>query len=494
MSFPRRAGVLLHPTSLPGPHGIGELGSAAHDWVEFLERSRMKLWQVLPLGPTGFGDSPYQSFSSFAGNPYLVSPKLLVEDGLLLRDDLAATPGFAPDTVDFGPVIAWKLGLLARAFERFEASRGPIVEEFEAFASSQRAWLDDFALFMALKESLRRPWIEWDESLLLRRPGALAAARERLAGAVAAQRFRQFLFFRQWQAVRVHAHAAGIRIVGDVPIFVAHDSADVWAHPELFELDAHGRPTAVAGVPPDYFSPTGQLWGNPLYRWEVHARSGYAWWIDRLRATLAMVDIVRLDHFRGFETHWRIPADAPTAETGRWVPGPGRALFDALRTALGELPLIAEDLGEVTPEVYELRDALGLPGMKILQFAFGSDAHDPFLPHNFSRNSVVYTGTHDNDTTRGWYAGTSTPAERDYARRYMRTNGDDIAWDMIRLAFASVADTAIVPLQDVLDVGPEGRMNLPGRLAGNWGWRFREGALRPAHEERLQELAALYGR
>ncbi len=490
----RTAGILLHPTSLPGRFGIGDLGPAAHRWVEFLGRSGMKSWQLLPLGPTGYGDSPYQSFSAFAGNPYWVSPEALVEDGLLTATDLERTPAFPADRVDFGPVIDWKLRVLDRAFENFRGHRGGLADAFEAFRARESRWLLDFALFMALKDAAGTRWIEWDEPVALRRPEALAAARAAHAHAIESHEFRQFLFFRQWQALRDHARAAGIRIVGDAPIFVAYDSADVWAHSGLFELDTHGRPTAVAGVPPDYFSSTGQLWGNPLYRWSAIESTGFAWWIDRLRAVLGMVDVVRLDHFRGFEAYWEIPAGDATAEHGRWVKAPGRELFHALRAALGALPIIAEDLGDISPEVLELRDAFGFPGMKVLQFAFGGPATQPFLPHNHPRNCVVYTGTHDNDTTRGWYERSATDAERDHARRYLGTSGADIAWDMIRLAFASVADTAIVPFQDVLDLDSRARMNLPGRVEGNWGWRFRAEVATEPLARRLAGLAALYGR
>ncbi len=494
MAFPRASGILLHPTSLPGPYGIGDIGPGCLAWIDFLERSKQKLWQVLPLGPTGYGDSPYQSFSAFAGNPYLVSPDALFADGLLTREELADIPAFPVAQVDFGPVITWKLRTLERAFQRFETVSGPLRQEFEAFAAEHAGWLDDYALFMALKQSLNAVWSDWDEGLALRRAPELASARKHLSRAIDAQRFHQFVFFRQWHVVREHARAANVKIIGDIPIFVAYDSADVWARRELFLLDEHGRSTAVAGVPPDYFAPTGQLWGNPLYRWDAIAADGYAWWIERLRATLELVDIVRLDHFRGFDAYWEIPATALTAETGTWVKGPGRKLFDALRAALGDLPILAEDLGNITPEVIALRDAFDLPGMKITQFAFGSDATEPFLPHNFPHNCAAYTGSHDNDTTRGWYEAGSTSEERDLARRYMRTDGRDIAWDLITLVYASVADTAVVPLQDVLDKGGEARMNLPGRIAGNWGWRYAEGELTERHAARLADLTALYGR
>lgn len=496
MKFPRRSGVLLHPTSLPGPYGIGDLGPEAHRWLEWLAAAGQTLWQVLPLGPTGYGDSPYQCFSSFAGNPYLVSPQALIADGLLTPGDLADAPRLGDGPIDFGPVIEFKVHVLARAFERFATQASPALRaEYDAFGHAQAAWLDDFALFMALKEAHGgRAWMAWAPELALRDGAALAAARTRLAGAVESQRFRQFVFRRQWQTVRAHAHELGIALFGDMPIFVAHDSADVWAHPGLFHLDARGERTVVAGVPPDYFSTTGQLWGNPLYRWDVLARDGYRWWIERVRATLETVDLVRLDHFRGFEAYWEVPADRPTAEVGRWVKGPGVALFEALRAALGDLPMVAEDLGVVTPEVEALRDTFDLPGMKILQFAFGGDTADPFLPHNFTQHCAAYTGTHDNDTARGWYEVAATERERDFARRYLGRDGSDFAWDLTRAGMASVAHTFVVPLQDVLNLGVEARMNLPGRPAGNWGWRYRREELGEAVGARLAELTALYGR
>jgi 4-alpha-glucanotransferase len=495
MSLPRTAGLLLHPTSLPGPYGIGDVGPSAHAWLDALAEAGIRTWQVLPLGPTGFGDSPYQCFSAFAGNPWLVSPEALAADGLVGSRDLEAHPRFSDDAVEFGPVIEWKLSLLDRAHAGFRA-KAPraLTDAYEAFREESAGWLEDFALFMALKEAHGgAPWVEWDAPLARREPAALAATRTRLATSVDAQVFRQFVFHRQWQALRARARTHGIRVVGDVPIFVAHDSADVWAHPDLFELLPDGRPRVVAGVPPDYFSATGQLWGNPLYRWDAIAVDGYRWWIERVRAILALVDVARLDHFRGFVDYWEVPGDAPTAETGRWVAGPGEPLFAALRTALGGLPLIAEDLGEITPDVLDFRDRLGLPGMKILQFAFAKGGRDPFLPHRYPRNCVVYTGTHDNDTARGWYA-TAPEEQRDFARRYLGRDGSDFTWDLIRAAFASVADTAIVPLQDVLDLGADARMNLPGRAAGNWTWRVRDDAFGARERARLRDLATLYAR
>ncbi|BAJ64129.1 4-alpha-glucanotransferase [Anaerolinea thermophila UNI-1] len=493
--FKRASGILLHPTSLPGPDGIGDLGPEAYRWVNFLAESGCSLWQILPLGPTGFGDSPYQCFSAFAGNPYLVSPALLLDEGLLTSEDLADRPEFPASRVDYGPVIQWKLTLLDRAYVRFKRSTSQKRKAaFEAFKEEQRAWLLDFSLFMAIKEAHGgASWDYWPEPLRKRDPEALNAFHRAHEVDVERHSFRQFLFFRQWQALRQYAHEKGVQIIGDVPIFVAYDSADVWSHPDLFYLDETGKPTVVAGVPPDYFSATGQLWGNPLYRWDYHRETGFAWWLERLKATFAMVDIVRLDHFRGFAGYWEVPYGMPTAEKGRWVPGPGIALFEAIRNALGGLPIIAEDLGEITPDVIELREQLGLPGMKIFQFAFASDADDPFLPHNYVQNCVAYTGTHDNDTAIGWY-NSAPEKERDFVRRYLARSGEDIAWDMIRAVWSSVAMFAIAPLQDFLKLGPEARMNYPGRPAGNWGWRYEAFMLDDGLKNRIKEINYLYGR
>lgn len=495
MRFPRAAGLLLHPTSLPGPYGIGDVGPGARRFVDWLADSGQTLWQVLPLGPTGFGDSPYACFSAFAGNPWLVSPELLLEERLVEPRDLegAALPG--EGAVDFGAVVEAKTRLLRRAYERFVAGAAPELREpYRAFGAAEAAWLDDFALFMALKqEHAGRPWTEWDAPLARREAAALESARVRLAHAVGQQRFRQFLFFRQWNAVRAHARSRGVRIMGDLPIFVAHDSADAWSRPELFQLDAAGRPTVVAGVPPDYFSPTGQLWGNPLYDWDSLRRGGFTWWIERVRVALRTYDLVRLDHFRGFEAHWEVAADAPTAEGGRWVSGPGADLFAALDRAFGDLPLVAEDLGVITPGVEALREAFGLPGMRILQFAWGDGPSHAYLPHAHVPNCVVYTGTHDNDTLRGWWDHAASGEEKHFARRYLQCDDGAIVRAMVRAAYASVAHTAIVPLQDVLELGSEARMNLPGRPSGNWSWRFRWDAL-GGRGDWLRDLSEIYGR
>jgi 4-alpha-glucanotransferase len=490
MERERASGILLHPTSLPGRYGIGELGDEARAFLRFLGAAGQRLWQVLPLGPTGYGDSPYQSFSAFAGNPLLISTDRLLRDGLLAPSDLDDLPGFPAERVDFGPVILYKNILLRRAYARFKASGD--MQQVEAWYAP---WLEDYALFMALKDHHDGAvWSTWAPALVRRDPAALAAARQELADNVDFYRFCQYRFFQDWGDLKREANAAGVRIIGDLPIFVAYDSADAWANQELFFLDAAGRPAVVAGVPPDYFSATGQLWGNPLYRWAAMAHDNYAWWVARLRMALTMFDLARIDHFRGFEAYWEIPAGEPTAIHGRWVQGPHAAFFEAIRAQLGELPIIAEDLGLITKEVVALRKRFGLPGMVVLQFA-PSDPENAYLPHIHEQNCVVYTGTHDNDTTRGWWKTTSD-AERAFVRRYLGhpVTRRTIAWEFIRLALASVARTAIVPLQDVLNLGSEGRMNIPGVPGGNWGWRYANGALTPSLAARLRDMTELYAR
>ena len=503
MSFPRASGVLLHPTSLPGPYGVGDLGREARRFADWLASARQTLWQVLPLGPTGYADSPYQSFSAHAGNTLLLSPELLAEDGLLDAADIERAPQLAAGRADYGAAIEFKNRLLARAFENFTGGRGGELRQgFEEFRRRESGWLEDYALFRAIKiERGEVSWAEWEEPLVRREPEALAAAREHLKDRIEAQRFYQFLFFRQWDQLRAYCHERRIKIVGDIPIFVAHDSSDVWARPRLFKLDGRGRPRAVAGVPPDYFSRTGQLWGNPLYEWDAHRAENFGWWIERFRGTLRTVDIVRVDHFRGFAAAWEIPAGDTTAERGRWVPAPGHELFAAVREALGELPIIAEDLGVITPDVVELRERFGFPSMRILQFGFNEPPH---LPHNYERNTCVYTGTHDNDTTVGWFnseAGVGSirsaeqiERERNYALGYLGSDGREINWDFIREVFKSVAETTIVPAQDLLGVGSEARMNLPATTSGNWAWRLTEGALTEGHAARLRKFSELYER
>jgi 4-alpha-glucanotransferase len=503
VSFPRASGILLHPTSLPGPYGVGDLGGEAHRFVDFLAGARQTLWQVLPLGPTGYADSPYQCFSAFAGNTLLINPEQLVRDELLDESDLAGVPSFPAERVDYGAAIEFKNQLLRRAFGNFAGERGAHLRgEFESFCRRESRWLEDYALFRALKDERGGvAWTEWEPEIARREPGALDAARGRLREQTTAQKFYQFIFFRQWEALKAHCRERGVRVVGDIPIFVAHDSSDVWASPHLFKLSEDGRPRVVAGVPPDYFSRTGQLWGNPLYDWDAMRRDGFAWWIERVRATLRVVDVIRIDHFRGFAASWEIPGGDKTAERGRWVNAPGLELFNAIRDSLGELPIIAEDLGVITPDVHALRDAFGFPSMRILQFGFSEPPH---LPHNYARNMCVYTGTHDNDTTVGWFnsragVGSTRTAEqiereRRYCMDYLATDGREINWDFIRAVFASVADTAIVPLQDVLGLGSEARMNLPATTDGNWAWRFAPGALADEHRDRLKNFSELYDR
>ncbi len=495
MKFNRSSGILLHPTSLPGSYGIGELGAQAFRFLDFLAEAGCSLWQVLPLGPTGYGDSPYQCFSAFAGNPYLISLQSLLDEGLLGVEDVAEMPKFPLDRVDFGAVIPWKLQVLDRAYTRFQKSASQeLMGSYERFKSAQAGWLDDFALFMALKEANQgAPWPTWEVRLRDRDEKALAQARTSLASDIDRQMFRQFIFFKQWLALRDYAHKNGIQIIGDAPIFVAHDSADVWAHPELFYLNEIGQPKVVAGVPPDYFSPTGQLWGNPLYNWKNHQSSGYQWWVKRIQALLGMVDIIRLDHFRGFAGYWEVSGKAKTAEKGRWVPAPGMDFFKNLRKSLGDLPVIAEDLGVITPDVVRLRDTFSLPGMKIFQFGFGSGPSAPFLPHHYPENCIVYTGTHDNDTARGWYERVPE-SEKDFFRRYLASDGENVAWDMIRGSWASVAVFALAPMQDLLNLGNSARMNYPGNAGGNWTWRMLPGALTKGLSRRMADLNYLYSR
>lgn len=496
MQAGRASGILLHPTSLPGPFGIGELGEEAYHFIDFLASSQQHLWQVLPLGPTGYADSPYASFSSFAGNHLLISLRQLAKDGLLDEQAFEHIPALPAASVDYGAVIAFKMPLLWQSFERFN-NRATSEQRagYEQFRQNNQAWLDDYALFMALKDEHHgAPWTRWERPIAAREPEAVPVWRERLAPRINFHIYLQYQFYTQWTNLRRYANERGIQIMGDLPIFVAHDSADVWAHPELFYLDDAGNPTVVAGVPPDYFSITGQRWGNPLYRWDRLAQTGYAWWIERFRAALSLVDLLRLDHFRGFQAYWEIPGDEETAIKGRWVPGPGAGLFKALQKTLGEaLPIIAEDLGVITPEVVALRTQFGFPSMRVLQFGFGSDARNEHLPHNFERQTLVYTGTHDNDTTVGWYR-TRSPLEQHAVREYLATDGSNVSLDLIRLAFSSVAQFAIVPLQDMLALGSEARMNMPGRADGNWAWRYQAEMTQDWHRDWLAHITRLYNR
>jgi len=495
MNLERNAGIILHPTSLPGPDGIGDLGPEAYRWVQFLYESGCHLWEILPLGPTGYGDSPYQCFSAFAGNPYLISPVMLLDQGLLEPQDLTDRPDFHDDFVRYGEAITWKLTLLDRAFDRLAKGAFPkITAEYNKFCAKHSAWLNDFALFMAIKESFGGiSWENWGSDLRQRDETAILNFEKNHGREINRHKFRQYLFFEQWDALKQYAKRKEVKIIGDIPIFISYDSADVWSHPELFHLDSQGKPTVVAGVPPDYFSPTGQLWGNPLYNWDVHLKQNYQWWKARFKSSFALYDYVRLDHFRGFAGYWEIPYGMPTAEIGTWKKGPGIPFFENLRGSLGDLPIIAEDLGVITPDVVQLRDNLSFPGMKIFQFAFSSDPSDPFLPHNYPEHCVAYTGTHDNDTALGWYK--SAPEdEQDFIRRYLARSGDDISWDMIRAVWSSVAVFALAPLQDVLKLDADARMNFPGKPDGNWTWRFTPDMLTEPVRQRLYEMNYLYQR
>jgi 4-alpha-glucanotransferase len=509
MKFARSSGILLHPTSLPGRFGVGDLGVEAYRFADFLAHTAQRIWQVLPLGPTGYGDSPYQCFSAFAGNPLLVSLEKLGAEGDLTPDDLAVNLPYFPDRqADFGWVVQYKLPLLKQAAKNFRTRASAARREnYETFCRQNASWLENYALFMAVKEAHggRAVWNQWERDIAARQPEALARWKEHLTAEVEAQKYTQYQFFRQWSALKAYCHQRGIQMMGDIPIFVAHDSADVWARPELFHLDANGNPAVQAGVPPDYFSATGQLWGNPLYCWDAMAQTGYAWWIDRFRSALKLVDMVRLDHFRGFEAYWEVPGKENTAVNGRWVKAPGGEMLEAVQKALGDLPIVAETLGVITPEVEALRERFGFPGMGILQFAFGVDPQAPeFKPHNYQHHFVVYTGTHDNDTTVGWWTsrgtGDSTRTrenirlEREFTKKYLGTDGREINWAFIRCLLASVADVVITPLQDVLGLGSEARMNLPASRSGNWRWRFTADQLTPEIGERLRELTVVYDR
>ena len=502
MKFPRRSGILMHPTSLPGRFGIGDLGSEAYRFLDFLAAAGQSYWQVLPLSPTGYGDSPYQGLSAFAGNPMLISPENLVEAGHLSEDDVRDPPDFRQDCVDFGPVIEYKNDLLGRAFANFQARALPEQREaFARFCEQQAYWLEDLALFMALKEEHDlQPWHKWEPGAARREPEALDRWRASLAEEIEGQKYRQWQFFEQWLALKQYAHELGICVIGDIPIFMAQDSADVWANVDLWHFDEALEPTVVSGVPPDYFSETGQLWGHPLYRWDVMADNGYNWWVQRFRMAFTQADVVRIDHFRGFYNYWEVPAGAETAIKGRWLYGPGADLFRVVTDALGDVAIIAEDLGDFDKEsragVDALQEEFGYPGMKVLQFAFAGGPEDPFLPHNYaSRDWVVYTGTHDNDTAVGWYQVSSTEDERDYARKYMAFDGSDIAWELIRLGWSSIANTAMTTTQDLLSLGHESRMNTPSTLGPpNWCWRLLPGALTKKIGQRLLEMTAVYGR
>ena len=496
----RLSGILLHPTSLPSPYGIGDLGQTAYEFVDFLEKAGQHLWQILPLTHTGYGDSPYQSFSAYAGQPLLISPLHLTELGLLDSGDLAGVPDSDPEHIDYGRIIPWKQAILKKAYARFTdrtyQSR-PLYKEFLDFVQVESGWLTDYALFMACKDvNGGVSWLKWDDRL--RRPTEVfkQTLRKTLKEEIGFYQFMQFIFYKEWLALKAYANGHGVQIIGDIPIFVSMDSADVWANQHLFQLDSKGFPLKVAGVPPDYFSATGQLWGNPLYDWDAHEEDGFSWWISRIRHQLRSLDILRIDHFRGFEAYWSVPYREKTAINGKWIPAPGYELFQAIQEALGDgLPIIAEDLGIITPEVDALRRAFRFPGMKVLQFAFDSLGESDYLPHRFTTTDCIcYTGTHDNDTSLGWYQNLSCEC-RKKVRLYTRST-DDLkpGWELIRTALSSIAGYAIFPLQDVLGYGSDARMNTPGTASGNWNWRFADGVLRSELAEKLKELTVLYGR
>jgi 4-alpha-glucanotransferase len=533
MKLERSSGVLAHPTSFPSQYGIGDLGSGAYQFVDFLKESKQKLWQVLPLGPTSFGDSPYQSFSTFAGNQYLISPDILVGENYLQASDLLDRPYFDTWSVDYGRVIPYKMGLFRKAFQAFKTGSTPEQRAgFDSFIEENKGWLYDYSLFVAAKNHFIEErkmtyesneylayrsanekfldedqvkdffyggvWSSWPAALAMRTEEGLNEWRGKLGDEIYFFQFLQYEFFREWKLIKEYANNAGISIIGDIPIFVAMDSSDVWANRKLFQLDEEGHPLAVAGVPPDYFSETGQLWGNPLYDWDTHAKNGYSWWIDRISTILKVVDVLRIDHFRGFESYWAVPYGEATAINGKWIKGPGMDLFKALSAGLKKeltnLPIIAEDLGVITEEVEELRDSTGLPGMKVLQFAFGGDSTEDYLPHNYTTtSSVVYTGTHDNDTTFGWYSS-ATEQERDYFRKYLNVSGNNSAWDMIRLAWSTIAAVAIAPVQDLMNLGAEHRMNTPGKAIGNWQFRYASDMLKREISDGLVFFGEVFNR
>lgn len=505
MKIPRSSGILLHPTSLPSRFGIGALGKEAFQFAEELAAAGQTIWQMLPIGPSGFDNSPYQSLSAFAGEPLLIDPGQIAEAGLLSHKDLDEAPPFPEDMVDHERVRAWKMRLLAKAARNFFAfAGGDGRRAFDEFCAGHAAWLDDYALFAALRNAFSGyGWSAWENGLARREAAALESWREKLREEVACQKYWQFEFYRQWDALRAFCRKRGLLLMGDLPIYVSHNSADVWTNPDRFYLDRRGNPTALSGVPPDYFSETGQLWGNPIYRWPVMQRLGFQWWIERFRGTFRLFDIVRVDHFRGFESYWSVPAREKTAINGKWVKAPGRKLFRELKKTLGDLNIVAENLGVITPEVEALRREFGFPGMAVLQFAFdGNSEGNPFQPHRFERHLFAYTGTHDNDTLMGWWNGegastrssAQTREENARARRYLGITNEPVNWAFIRLLWASVADTAIAPMQDVLGLDGKARMNQPGNGSGNWRWRMLRHAFTPALQAQLRELTETYGR
>jgi len=498
MPFPRSCGILLHPTSFPSRYGIGDLGREAYQFVDFLVESAQQLWQILPLGPTGYGNSPYMSFSALAGNPLLLSPDILLEKGLLTPEDIQDIPQFPLDKVDFEKVITWKMPILRQAARNFNQNPNTFkYRQFEGFCNGNSFWLDDYALFMAILDTQGgKPWTEWPDELRNRDWNALKQITFQLAEEIFIQKFLQFEFLQQWTDLRRYTNELNISIIGDIPIYVAHNSADVWANPQLFRLNSQtGQPEEMAGVPPDYFSATGQLWGNPIYNWEQLQETNFEWWVRRVKGILALVDIIRIDHFRGLESYWSVPEGETTAVNGRWIKAPGLALFNKIREKLGVLPIMAEDLGEIDQDVIDLRDHFQFPGMNILHFAFGSESHNPYLPFNINHNSVVYTGTHDNNTTVGWYYDNTSEYGQKHLSEYIGAHSSHgVAWDLIRLALSSVSNQAIIPLQDIFSLGSDARMNTPGLAEGNWGWRYRAEALNSEYSTRLRDMVMIYGR
>ncbi|HVN49341.1 MAG TPA: 4-alpha-glucanotransferase [Bacteroidota bacterium] len=495
MKFSRSSGILLHPTSLPGPFGSGDLGASSYHFVDWLRMAGQTLWQMLPLGPAGMANSPYMGLSAFAGNPLLVDLQELQRRNWLREQEVLPLQVENQHRIDFSKTTSFRMKLLKKASERFfiDGTKEDH-SDFEKFCEQEKLWLHDYALFQSINQEYKNhEWTTWNQDLVSRKPNALEEAAKKHAATVQLHKFIQWCFSRQWNALKKYAHERDVRLLGDIPFFVAYHSAEVWANPEQFLLDNHGEPTAVAGVPPDYFSATGQRWGNPLYRWDVMKKNRYAWWIERFRKMFELFDAIRIDHFRGFESYWEIPAEEETAVKGKWVKGPGEDFFKIIQRSLPELSIVAEDLGIITKEVTALREKLEFPGMKVLHFAFNGNPKNDYLPHRYETNCVVYTGTHDNDTTRGWYEKASEH-ERDFVRRYCKTDGHEMHWDLIKLALQSVADVAIIPFQDVMGLGSEGRMNYPGTIDENWDWRFTWDQLGDDPAKRLYELTALYDR
>lgn len=495
MEYRRSAGILLHPTSLPGKFGIGDLGPNAYKFIDFLESAGQTLWQVLPLGPTGYGDSPYQCFSAFAGNPLLISPEILLKENLLNEKDLNNISHTDPHRIDYGNVIEYKTNFLKIAFKNFKETNKTNEQLFNDFCLKHKEWLDDFALFMAAKNYHNGIcWIDWDKEISLRQN--LDKWKEKLSDDILYYKFLQYQFFKQWTALKKYANEKNIKIIGDMPIYIAYDSSDLWANKNLFTVDENGKLTFVAGVPPDYFSETGQLWGNPLYRWKLMEKDDYQWWRNRITSLLEFVDIIRIDHFRGFDAYWEIPAESPNAINGRWVKGPGEKFFSTIMKYLGDVPILAEDLGVITKEVVNLRDKFNFPGMKVLQFAFGTSMERRFLPHNFIPNCVVYTGTHDNDTTRSYFEKEKNNSNDIYShlQKYLNYYGDNIVFELIRTAYASVAKIVVITMQDILNLGSEARMNFPSKLGGNWSWRFSWDQVDNNLSNIYKELTQLYER